>query len=100
MATHVTLSPELQGDTWQWEVTISPEDAGDTLPDLTACTVTCTIGGTPGWTGSTTTTGVTVTDAIGGVVQVVVPPGDTEDFAPGWYTGDIEVQVNAGGETR
>jgi hypothetical protein len=100
MATHVNLDPELQGDTWQWRITIAPEDAGDTLPDLTVSTVTATIGGTPGWVGSTATTGVTVLDAVGGVVQVIVPPATTANFAEGFYSGDIQVRVNAGGETR
>jgi hypothetical protein len=103
MATHVKLDPELQGDTWQWLITITPEDVGDTLPDLTVSTVTATItdqSGTAMWTGSTATSGVTVTDAVAGVVQVIVPPADTADFADGFYNGDIQVRVNAGGETR
>jgi hypothetical protein len=103
MATHVKLDPEMQGDTWQWLITITPEDVGDTLPDLTVSTVTATItdqSGTEMWTGSTATTGVTVTDAVGGVVKVIVPPADTADFSEGHYNGDIQVRVNAGGETR
>jgi hypothetical protein len=103
MATHVKLDPELQGDTWQWLITITPEDVGDTLPDLTVSTVTATItdqSGTAMWTGSTATSGVTVTDAVGGVVQVIVPPAETADFAEGFYNGDLQVVVTASGETR
>lgn len=71
-----------RGDDWDFTVTITE---GGTAYDLTAATLTSTIGGTPGWSGTPT-----VVDAANGVCVVNVPNATTALFAPGAYEMDVQ----------
>ena len=83
-----------RGDDWSVTVTITETLNGVTTPlDLTGASLTSTIDGTPGWSGTPT-----ATDAANGVCTVDVPKTATANFAPGVYLADV--QVVAGGKTR
>ena len=71
-----------RGDDWDFTVTITEDGAAY---DLTAATLTSTIGGTPGWSGTPT-----VVDAANGICVVNVPNATTALFAPGAYEMDVQ----------
>lgn len=73
-----------RGDDWDFTVTITEDGAAY---DLTAATLTSTIDGTPGWSGTPT-----VTDAPNGVCVVNVPHATTALFAPGTYQADVQTE--------
>jgi hypothetical protein len=85
---------QYRGDDWAIALTISETIAGVTTPfNLTGATITSTVGGTPGWTGTPV-----VIDALTGKIEIQVPAATTALFAPGAY--DVDVQVVKSGIKR
>ncbi len=76
-----------RGDDWSFSVTITQTVAGVTSPfDVTAATLTSTIGGTPGWSGTPS-----IVDAPTGKILITVPKATTATFAPGQRYADVQV---------
>lgn len=83
-----------RGDDVPITVTISETVGGVKEPfDLTGATITATIGGTPGWSGTPA-----VLSAIAGTCEVQVPAATMATFSPGTYP--IDIQVVKGGLKR
>jgi len=80
-----------RGDDWSIPVTVKQETGGMvTAYDVTGATLTSSIGGTPGWSGTPS-----IVDGPTGAILITVPKATTATFAPGQYYADV--QVDKGG---